>query len=722
MGAQFQVDVNVVTHGAEKVNELEQKLSKMQNKSVDIKVNVDGLDKLDTSKLNKQFNVASKELSKSFASNFKNIKIDNAQLFDYAKERKKVDALTKDAKKAIVQNVDGISKSRAGSFAKSYINEQIKQNAQVERQLQRNAEKQAKAYESVQKRINSGEFEARNAKADKFLSKYDGQNSEVLDKARKTVSEIKSLQSELQSGVYSSGDKKGLKIVDSDQIKIMDQIDEKAKQMKNTFTEISNLESKTLGSGIAERSANNVATYMENNTKALKKYGEQLATLQQQYKSATTEFEKSDLDNQFKNLQSRISAEGLTGRSGWDEFKRAGKQIAQFAGIYGAIQNIGMQIPSQAIGAVKDVDSSMTNLYKVTDETKSRYDQYQKSAAQSATSLGRSMSSYINQTAEWSKLGYSLDDSEKLSKLSSIYANVGEVSDDTAVSDMVTAMKAYNIKANNAQSIIDSLNILGNNYATSSADLGEGLSNSASSLAVSGNDINQSLAMLTGMAEITQSAPEAGNALKILSMRIRGYDEQTDSYTNDTEELSGAIADLTKTAKTPGGISLFTDDSKQTYKDTYTLMKDISEVYDDLTDKKKAELLEKLAGKNRGNQIAALIQGFQSGQVQKAYEDSINSEGSAQQEQDRWLNSIEAKQQQFQAAMQNLATSTISSDFFKGITDTGTGALNVLTNIVDKFGLLNTAAIGLGIFQGKNNSGESTWDSPHAFFKTTYAA
>ena len=722
MGAQFQVGVNVVTHGAEKVNELEQKLSKMQNKSVDIKVNVDGLDKLDTSKLNKQFNVASKELSKSFASNFKNIKIDNAQLFDYAKERKKVDALTKDAKKAIVQNVDGISKSRAGSFAKSYINEQIKQNAQVERQLQRNAEKQAKAYESVQKRINSGEFEARNAKADKFLSKYDGQNSEVLEKARKTVSEIKSLQSELQSGVYSSGDKKGLKIVDSDQIKIMDQIDEKAKQMKNTFTEISNLESKTLGSGIAERSANNVATYMENNTKALKKYGEQLATLQQQYKSATTEFEKSDLDNQFKNLQSRISAEGLTGRSGWDEFKRAGKQIAQFAGIYGAIQNIGMKIPSQVIGAVKDVDSSMTNLYKVTDETKSRYDRYQKSAAQSATSLGRSMSSYINQTAEWSKLGYSLDDSEKLSKLSSIYANVGEVSDDTAVSDMVTAMKAYNIKANNAQSIIDSLNILGNNYATSSADLGEGLSNSASSLAVSGNDINQSLAMLTGMAEITQSAPEAGNALKILSMRIRGYDEQTDSYTNDTEELSGAIADLTKTAKTPGGISLFTDDSKQTYKDTYTLMKDISEVYDDLTDKKKAELLEKLAGKNRGNQIAALIQGFQSGQVQKAYEDSINSEGSAQQEQDRWLNSIEAKQQQFQAAMQNLATSTISSDFFKGITDTGTGALNVLTNIVDKFGLLNTAAIGLGIFQGKNNSGESTWDSPHAFFKTTYAA
>lgn len=716
MGVPFQVDVNVVTH-AEQVDALEKRLNALQSKGVDLKVKIDGLDKLDTSKLNKQFNVASRELSKSFASKFKNIKIDNAQLFDYAKERKNVDALTKDAKKAIIQNVDGISKSKAGTFAKSYVNEQIKQNAQVERQLQRSAEKQAKAYESVQKRINSNEFEARNAKADKFLSKYDGQNSEVLEKARKTVSEIKSLQSELQSGVYSSGDKKGLKIVDSDQIKIMDQIDEKAKQMKNTFTVISNLESKTLGQGVAERGANSVATYMESNTKALKKYGEQLATLQQQYKSATTEFEKSDLDNQFKNLKSRISAEGLTGRSGWDEFKRAGRQIAQFAGIYGAIQNIGMQIPSQMIGAVKDVDSAMTNLYKVTDESQSRYSKYLDTASNNATELGRSMSSYISQTAEWSKLGYSLDESEKLSKLSSMYANVGEVSDATAVSDMVTAMKAFNIEASDASSIIDQLNILGNNFATSSADLGEGLSNSASSLATAGNDIQHSLAMLTGMAEITQSASESGNALKILSMRVRGYDEETNSYTNDTEELSGAIADLTKTAKTPGGISLFTDDTKQTYKDTYTLMEQISEIYDDLTDKNRAELLEKLAGKNRGNQIAALIQGFQSGQIQKAYQDTLNATGSAQQEQDRWLNSIEAKQEQFKAAVQKLSVDTISSDFFKGFVDTGTSVVNTIDNITSSIGLLNTAAIGLGIFQGKNNSGKSTWDSPHAFFK-----
>ena len=59
MGAQFQVDVNVVTHGAEKVNELEQKLSKMQNKSVDIKLKIDGKSQLDT--ISKQLQALQKQ-------------------------------------------------------------------------------------------------------------------------------------------------------------------------------------------------------------------------------------------------------------------------------------------------------------------------------------------------------------------------------------------------------------------------------------------------------------------------------------------------------------------------------------------------------------------------------------------------------------------------------------------------------------------------------------
>ena len=74
------------------------------------------------------------------------------------------------------------------------------------------------------------------------------------------------------------------------------------------------------------------------------------------------------------------------------------------------------------------------------------------------------------------------------------------------------------------------------------------------------------------------------------------YDEETEELMEDYEELKGKIADLTKTASKPGGISLFTDETKTTYKSTYQLLKEISGIYDELTDKQQAGLLEALAG------------------------------------------------------------------------------------------------------------------------------
>jgi hypothetical protein len=79
-----------------------------------------------------------------------------------------------------------------------------------------------------------------------------------------------------------------------------------------------------------------------------------------------------------------------------------------------------------------------------------------------------------------------------------------------------------------------------------------------------------------------------GAALKTISMRIRGYDEETEELSDDYANLSGEIADLTKTASTPGGISLFTDETKETYKSTYEILKEISEIWNELTDKNQA--------------------------------------------------------------------------------------------------------------------------------------
>lgn len=155
-------------------------------------------------------------------------------------------------------------------------------------------------------------------------------------------------------------------------------------------------------------------------------------------------------------------------------------------------------------------------------------------------------------------------------------------------------------------------------------------------------------------------------------MRIRGIDEETEELSEELENISGDIADLTKTAKTPGGISLFTDKDKTTYKSTYQILKDISEIYHDLTDKQQAELLEKLAGKRGGQVLAGLLDDFS--EVERAMGEMEQSAGDA----DREMSIVEQSIDYKLNALKETWTGTIQS-----LVDRGTvgGVIDFLTQL-----------------------------------------
>lgn len=245
-----------------------------------------------------------------------------------------------------------------------------------------------------------------------------------------------------------------------------------------------------------------------------------------------------------------------------------------------------------------------------------------------------------------------------------------------------------------------------NDFATSASALGDGLSKSASSMKLAGASMNQTLAMLTGMAEITQNANESGNALKIFSMRIRGMKgeleelgEEVDPTVDSISKVQTQILNLTK-----GKVNIFNDAGE--FRNYYDIMNDISKIYDKLNSKSQASLSEILFGKQRGNQGAALLQSFQSGQVEKAFETAENSAGSAAKEQERWLNSLEAKTAQFKAAWEELSTKVLDSDFLKGLIDSGTEFVSVLSKITGGLKPLPTLAAAVAAALSFKNIGK----------------
>ena len=403
----------------------------------------------------------------------------------------------------------------------------------------------------------------------------------------------------------------------------------------------------------------------------------------EQLGSTMTKLDYTRISNGLKEVNSNMISQGRVGKNWIEEMGRGMKVIGQFATTYGIIHRIPETIMKMANAVVK-VDTAMTNLYKVTDETDAKYSEFLSNASKNAKSLGRDISSYITQTSEWAKLGYNMNSSSELAKVSSIYANVGEVDDKTAVSDLVTVMKAYNMQDSQAMNIADMLNELGNNYATSAGDLGAGLTKMASTMSMSNVSLEKSLAILTGGTEITQNAEELGNAIKISVLRMRGQKGKLESLGENADDIESVSKMQTQILNmTKGAVNIMDSADPTKFRDYYDVMSDIAEILPKLNQTDQSNLIETLFGKNRANQGQAILQAFQSGQIQKAYQTALNSAGSAQKEQDRWLQSAEAKIQQFKAQFQSLSTTAIDSNVFKGLIDSGTTLLNILTQLID---------------------------------------
>lgn len=134
---------------------------------------------------------------------------------------------------------------------------------------------------------------------------------------------------------------------------------------------------------------------------------------------------------------------------------------------------------------------------------------------------------------------------------------------------------------------------------------------------------------------------------------------------------------------------------------------------------KKSNHISKNASRDM-NDFMVLMQQYS--KAQEYMQTASDASGTSMEKYGAYTDSFEGKLEGLESTFESLSNTVVNSDFLKGTIDTGTQALEIFDKVTNSLGVINTAAIGLGIFQGKNNSGESTWDSPHAFFKTTYAA
>lgn len=491
-------------------------------------------------------------------------------------------------------------------------------------------------------------------------------------------------------------------------------------EIKNTIATVTNMSAAEKGYNFVsgQKELDKIHKLLNENSKMSSEAKAKIRAYYAEIESGNPSMSLDKIHGEILKIYNAEVEAGRAGRTLWDTLKNSGfhqiaAQMAGMVGVYDVI-NLG----KEGFNVVRELNTALTEMRKVSDESLQSLKNYQNTTFDTADAVGTTAKQIQNSTADWMRLGESMNQAAESAKDANVLFNVSEFEGiDEATESLVSMSQAY--KDLDKMDIINVLNNIGNNYSISTDGLATALKDSASALVTANNDLNEAVSLTTAGNAITQDPSKVGAGLRTISLRLVGTEEakkelsdlgeETDGMITTVSKLRDIIMDATKAASSDGkGFDIF--DSNGNYKSTYEIMQGLADLYDNIVKKDKELgtnnlnlLLETIAGKNRANIAASILQNGD--MLRSVYEDAQNSEGSAEKELNSYLDSIDGKMAQLENRAQEFWFKVIDSETIKNGIDLLSTLLKGATDFVDTVGLLPTIFTGIGAALSFKNVG-----------------
>lgn len=354
---------------------------------------------------------------------------------------------------------------------------------------------------------------------------------------------------------------------------------------------------------------------------------------------------------------------------------------------------------------VLELDTAVTELKKVSSMTGDEMNSYLERTATNARELGANISDLVTSAADWKRLGYSDEDSEELARVAALMANVGDGIDNatTASSYLISTMQGFGLVADDAEHLLDCMNQIANTEPVSMEDLGIIMQKSSAAMSAAGNTYQETLAMASALNGVLQDSESSGTFLKTLSMYLRASKTDAENAGIATDGMASSVSELRSELKQLAGVDIMKNDN--TFKSTYQIMKELSEVWKDLSDTTQANITELISGKRGGQGTSALLNNFSV--AEDAMKQALNSSGSAMRENETYMQSLQAKLNQLDSAFQKFSTDLMKSDIPKFFVDLATVFVDGADNAVKFAGALPTLTAAIsGVLSVMQMSGK----------------
>jgi TP901 family phage tail tape measure protein len=612
-------------------------------------------------------------------------------------------------------------KSDSDAFDTSGVINAIKEENNILEQNTQKVKENTQAKEQ-NANVNLNKYDKRldsyNGKIDKYKTTIDRFNDggwtsstylENVQAVKNAVHEYETLLNELKG--------KDASLVTSDDISKLDKYE---KKIKDTIATVTNMSASEKGYNFVsgQKELDKIHKLLNENSKMSSEAKAKIKAYYAEIESGNPSMSLDKIHGEILKIYNAEVEAGRAGRTLWDTLKNSGfhQLAAQMAGMFGFYDVINLG--KEGLSVVRELNTALTEMRKVSDESLQSLKNYQNTTFDTADAVGTTAKQIQTSTADYMRLGESLDKAAESAKTANVLLNVSEFDNiEDATKSLVAMGQAY--KDLDKMTIVDKLNEVGNNYAISTDELATALQKSAATLSLMGNTIDEAASLVTTANATIQDADSVSAGLRTISLRLVGTEEAEEELSAMNEEVDAfvkatnskkqqIIKDYTAVASNNyQGFDIL--DSNGNYKNTYEILLGIAKVYKEIQEQDKklgtnhaTALIEELAGKNRSNIASAILQDpTQLEAVKKSSEEAL---GSAEKELNSYLDSIDGKMAQLENRAQEFWFKVIDSETIKN----GIGLLSTLlkgaTDFVDTVGLLPTILAPIAAILGKGKS------------------
>lgn len=346
-------------------------------------------------------------------------------------------------------------------------------------------------------------------------------------------------------------------------------------------------------------------------------------------------------------------------------------------GIASGVFNKITQSVREAFTYVQKLDKSLNDIQIVTNKSSQDMQTFAKEANNAAKGLGKSTRDYTEASLIYYQQG--LNDTETKARTETTLKTANVTGQSTsAVSEELTAVwNGYKVQAQDTEKYVDKLAAVAASSASDLEELSTAMSKVASSADAMGVNVDSLAAQISTIISTTRQAPETvGTALKTI------YARMGDLEADGTDEFGVSLGDITSQMQSMGVNIL---DETGSMRDMGDVIEEVGQKWQGWSREQKQAAAIAMAGKRQYNNLFALFENWS--QYNKELDVSKDSIGTLQVQQDTYMKSMVAKQQQL---------STQTEAFYSALIGDGQEVNNLVDGLTELMTVVTQFTNGMG--------------------------